>query len=143
MALPTFLLAIIMAAPASAAPALPPCGGIGFGSHDTAVSPDFTPVLGAVDHSFTIDLSDQEVAEGEEPIRKADVNVLLSWSGSPVSDYDMTVNGTDVWNNPIPPENSETFLLEDVLHCETVDVTVWTYIGTPIDTVTLTLGVSA
>lgn len=137
-------LLVLVAAPASAnPPVLPPCGGLGFGKHTTAVSPDYTPILGSVDHGFTIDLSDQEVAEGEEPITAADVRVVLSWSGGPAADYDLTVNGNDVWNNYIPPDSSETFLLEDVAHCGAVDVTVWTYYGTPLDTVTLSLEVAA
>ena len=130
---------------ASAATAPAPCagGGLGFGSHDTPVTPDYTPIVGTVDHQFRIDLSDQQVPDGQLPITSADVNVVLSWTGSPVSDYDMTVNGTDVWNNPIPPGNSEEFQLDAVKHCALIDVTVWTYIGAPIDTVKLTLDVAA
>src|SRR5687768_17712839 len=92
-------LALVPLNSASAA-SLTPCsgGGLGFGSHDRPVTPDYTPVLGEVSYQFVVDLSDQVVPEGQLPINKADVDVVLSWTGSPVSDYDMTVNGTDVWN---------------------------------------------
>lgn len=137
-------LMLMSVAPASAATTLNPCtgGGVGFGTHDTAVTPDYTPVLGEVAYQFRVDLSGQEVAEGAEPLTTADVNVVLSWSGFPASDYDMTVNGEDVWNNPIPPGTSEELLLSNVKHCAFIDVTVWTYVGTPIDAVTLTLDVA-
>jgi hypothetical protein len=139
----TLSMAFMAVSPATAATALTPCagGGLGFGTHESAVTPDPTPILGEAPYQFRIDLSDQVVAEGAEPVATADVTVVLSWD-TPVSDYDMTVNGTDVWNNPVPPETSESIVLDNLKHCAYVDVNVWTYVGTPIDVVTLTLEVA-
>jgi hypothetical protein len=77
---------------------------------------------------FAIDLAGLEVGT------RANVRYELTMdSPSPLVDYDLIVNGV----NELATDNPETVARSNQAHCSTATVEVVTYIGTPLDVLTL------
>lgn len=96
-----------------------------------AVEKGVTPPVGALNltsaqaGTFVVDLAGLPV----ETV--GSLSLTLSWD-NPVTDYDLVVDGA----NDLSTDNPEVKVV-DVAHCTPVDVDLETFIGAPVDEVTL------
>lgn len=74
--------------------------------------------------------------EGQPVGASAELVLTLDWDTPEVGDYDLVTNGDNVLDTAQPEQKTLP-----VMHCTVVDIDTEVFIGTPLDTVTLTADV--
>ncbi len=74
--------------------------------------------------------------EGQPVGTTAELALTLDWDTPEVGDYDLVTNGDNVLDTAQPEQKTLP-----VLHCTVVDIDTEVFLGTPLDTVTLTADV--